>query len=86
MLEKRSTKLEWRDGLEGFQAAIHPGGYMGGIYSARDFRAFHTTLVVQCRVPEQANSRLGYHAYRRLCSFRFACKADGKINSNDIYL
>jgi hypothetical protein len=33
--------------LEGFHVAIYPGGYMGGIYSARDIPAFHMMLVVQ---------------------------------------
>jgi hypothetical protein len=36
MPEKCSTALEWRGDLEGFQAAIHPGEYMGEIYSACD--------------------------------------------------
>jgi len=44
--------------LEGFQVAIHLGEYMGGKYSARDIRAFHTTLIVRCREPELVNSRL----------------------------
>jgi len=42
--------------LEGFQAAIHPEGYMGGIYSARDVQAFHTTLAVWCGELELAGS------------------------------
>jgi len=52
--------------LEGFQAAIYPKGYMDIIYSARDVRAVHTTLTVQCKEPETANSRFSYHAHQQL--------------------
>jgi hypothetical protein len=59
---------------------------MGRIYSALDVRAFHRTLTVRYREPEPTNSLLSYQAYWQLCSFCFACEADGKINFNHIHI
>jgi hypothetical protein len=78
--------LEWRGGLEGFQVTIHPRGYMGAVYSARDVWAVHTMLTVQCRESEPTKSRFGYHTHRRLHSVHCTCEVNGKINFNDIYL
>jgi hypothetical protein len=45
---KKSALPGWCDDLEGFQAAIHPREYIGGIYLARVIQAFNTIVTVQC--------------------------------------
>ena len=77
--------MEWGGGLAGFQTAINLGRYMDDIYWARDLRAVLTVLTVQRQQPELANSWLGDHAHRWLCPVQHICKADGKINFNEIY-
>jgi hypothetical protein len=78
--------LEWCGSLEGFQVAIHPGDYLGGIHSARNVWVFHRTVKVWCGEPKPTNSWFGYHAYQRLHSIRFACEPDGKIYFIYIFL
>jgi len=77
--------MESGGGLAGIQTAIHLGRYMGGIYWARDIWAVLTALTIQSRQPELANSWFGDHAHRRLRPVQRICKADGKINLNEIY-
>jgi hypothetical protein len=77
--------MEWGGRLAGIQTAIHLGGNMDDIYWARDLRAVLTALTVQCRQPEPENSWFGDHAYWRIRPIQRTCKADGKINFNEIY-
>jgi len=77
--------MEWGGGLAGIQTTIHLGGYMDGIYWVRDLRAILTAITVRRQQPEPANSWFGDHAHRRLCPIQRTCKADGKINFNELY-
>jgi len=77
--------MEWGGGLAGIQTAIHLGGNMDGIYWARDLRAVLTVLTVRLRQPEPANSWFGNHAHWQIRPIQRTCKADGKINFNEIY-
>jgi hypothetical protein len=77
--------MEWGGGLAGIQTAIHLEGNMYDIYWTRDLRAVLTTLIVQRRQPETANSWFGDHAHWRIRPIQRTCKADGKINFNEIY-
>ena len=77
--------MEWGGGLAGIQTAIHLGRYMDGMYWARDLRAVLTTLTIQRQQLEPANSWFGDHSHRQLRPIQRTCKADGKINFNEIY-
>jgi hypothetical protein len=66
---KRAFRLEKGGGLEGFQTSVHLRGQMGGMYSARDIRSFHSTITLQCREPKPACSQFRYHTQRRLHTF-----------------
>jgi hypothetical protein len=71
---ERSSRLERRDGLEGFQTADMWPQYLE-----------HMTFTVRCWQPEPANSWFGDNAHRRLCSVCCTCETDDKINLNEIY-
>jgi hypothetical protein len=75
--------MEWGGGLAGIQTAI--GGNMDGIYWARDLGAVLTALTVRRRQPEPENSWFGDHAHLQIRPIQHTCKADGKINFNEIY-
>jgi len=77
--------MEWGGGLAGIQTAIHLGENMDGIYWARDLRAILTALTVRRQQPEPSNSWFGDHAHWRIRPIQRTCKADGKINFNEIY-
>jgi hypothetical protein len=75
--------MRWR--LAGIQTAIQIGGNMDNIYWARDLKAVLTMLTVWCQQPEPANSWFVDHAQWRIRPIQCTCKADGKIDFNEIY-
>jgi len=68
--------MEWGGGLAGIQTAM---------YWARDLRAILTALTVRRQQSEPTNSWFSDHAHRWLCPIQRTCKADGKINFDEIY-
>ena len=85
MVMEMRSRMEWGGGLAGIQTAIHLGRYMDGIYWAHDVWAVHTVLIVRRQQSEPVNSWFGDHAHRWLRLIQRTCKADGKINFNEIY-
>jgi hypothetical protein len=77
--------MKWVGDLAGIQTAIYLGGNMDNRYWARDLRAILTVLTVWHQQLEPANSWFGDHAHWWICHIQRTCKADGKINFNEIY-
>jgi hypothetical protein len=77
--------MEWSGSLAGIQTAIHLGENMDGIYLARDLRAVLTALTFRHQQQEPTNSWFGNHAHWRIRPIQRTCKANGKINFNEIY-
>jgi hypothetical protein len=77
--------MEWGGGLAGIQTAIHIGGNMDSIYWAHDLKAVLTMLTVRRQQPEPVNLWFGDHAHWQIRPIQCTCKADGKINFNEIY-
>lgn len=72
----RTSKLEGRGILEGFQTSIHLEGCIGGIYSTSDVRAFGATVIIWYGELEPTYSRFHYHAHWQIHFVCFACEAD----------
>jgi len=60
-------------------------GKYGRLYLARDLRAVLTALTVRHQQQEPTNSWFVNHAHWRIHPIQRTCKADGKINFNEIY-